>query len=541
MRAGTARLLSSCLIVTTLCFLVLDAHLMSSVPNYAPPYGGYALLVGSYVVSRTRYFRVAAVSTTLMFSLVAVALVIGSSHYSTAPLVFAAAAPVFAGIFLGLRGVILVGSLNPILVGLVPWLSRGRYSFRDVVEPLVGTIIVGIVTALYTAHRDWMEEKRHRSTEVREAQFQQMQKMEAIGRLAGGIAHDFNNLLTVIAGGVELMKRQGESRELTLIDAATRSARDLTGQLLMLSRQGVVEHGSSQLDEVLGGLKDLLVRIIGEDITVEVDVAPGTPAVALSPGRLQQILLNLATNARDAMPRGGVFRLHARAERDGVRLAISDTGVGMDEAVRRRVFEPFFTTKDVGKGTGLGLAMVFGIVTQATGTVTVESAWQRGTTFYIWLPRAEAPEYAPLSDRRIPLSPTTDICILLVEDSPPVRLLCERVLVEGGYRVIAAENPREALDLFERNFKRIDMVVSDLVMPVLSGTEMVRIFRRRVPELPVLFMSGYAPGDMAVDPVDTRLLLQKPFRPADLLRAVAEILGSAAQPGDASAASSDLV
>ncbi|HSC89769.1 MAG TPA: ATP-binding protein [Polyangiaceae bacterium] len=525
-RGGSARLLAACLILTVCLFGLLDGYLSWLTPGYRPPFGGYACLLVSYGLSRTRFYKVGALIATLMFTLVAVLLVVAGG--TLGPLVFASAAPVFAGIFLGFRSVVIVGALSPLAVGLVPWLTDGRYSFGDVIEPVVGAIVSGVVAALYIGHRDWVEQQRSSAAEAREAQFQQMQKMEALGRLAGGIAHDFNNLLTVIAGGVELLQRKGGGKEVTLIDSATRSARDLTQQLLTLSRQGLVEHGSSDIAEVMQGLRDLLVRIIGEDIDVVVDVVPGTPAVALSPSRMQQVLLNLATNARDAMPRGGTLRLAAFPERTGVRIVVSDTGQGMDEAVRRRAFEPFFTTKEVGKGTGLGLAMVFGIVTQATGTVTIESEAGRGTTFRIWLPCADEPVELAVSERRIPIT-RAESCILLVEDSQPVRQLCERVLTEAGYKVIPAASPSDALDLFERNFKRIDLVVSDLVMPVLSGTEMVRAFRRRVPTLPVLFMSGYAPEDMAIEPVDVRFLLQKPFRPADLLRAVGSVLA-----GDAS-------
>ncbi len=523
-RQATARLLASCLLFTTACFVVLDAYLMASVADYTPPVFGYMFLGIGYTLSRTRYYRLGALTTTFMFTIVSVGLVLSDERGSTGSLAFSAVAPLFAGIFLGFRGVVVASAINPILVLLVPALSHGRYTFADVVVPMFATVVIGVIASLYTAHRDWVEEQRRRAAELKDAQFQQMQKMEAIGRLAGGIAHDFNNLLTVIAGGVELLQRKGVTKETELIDAATRSARDLTTQLLMLSRQGLVEHGSSDITEVLGGLKDLLVRIIGEDIEVVVDVAPDTPRVALSAGRLQQILLNLATNARDAMPRGGLFHLRATPNKGGVLLLVSDSGTGMDEAIRRRVFEPFFTTKEVGKGTGLGLAMVFGIVTQALGTVEVESVRQKGTTFRLWIPRADEPRELVLSERRIPLTPIAGACVLLVEDAEEVRSLCERILKEGGYEVISAPSPQEALDLFESNFKHIDLVVSDLVMPVLSGTEMVRAFRRRVPLLPVLYMSGYAPEDMAIEPVDTRYLLQKPFRPADLLRAVASVL-----------------
>ena len=523
-RQATARLLASCLLFTTACFVVLDVYLVATAAHYTPPVFGYLFLALGYTLSRTRFYRLGALTTTFTFTIVAVGLVLSNERGSTGSLAFSAVAPLFAGIFLGFRGVVVASAINPILVLLVPQLSHGRYTFDDVVVPMFATVVIGVIASLYTAHRDWVEEQRRRAAELKDTQFQQMQKMEAIGRLAGGIAHDFNNLLTVIAGGVELLQRKGVTKESELIDAATRSARDLTTQLLMLSRQGLVEHGSSEITEVLGGLKDLLVRIIGEDIEVVVDVAPDTPRVALSAGRLQQILLNLATNARDAMPRGGLFHLHAAPNKGGVLLLVSDSGTGMDEAIRRRVFEPFFTTKEVGKGTGLGLAMVFGIVTQAMGTVEVESVRQKGTTFRLWIPRADEPRELALSERRIPLTPIAGACVLLVEDAEQVRSLCERVLTEGGYKVISAPSPQEALDLFERNFKRIDLVVSDLVMPVLSGTEMVRAFRRRVPLLPVLYMSGYAPEDMAIEPVDTRYLLQKPFRPADLLRAVASVL-----------------
>ena len=345
--SGSARLLSACLLWITLAFVGLDLYLVLTRDGYAPPFFGYVILATSYALSRTRWFVWGAVATTAMFSAVPLVLVLGEDSLSS--LGFSAVAPLFASVFLGLRGALIVGVINPLFVGLIPLLSGGRYTEEDVIVPIFASLVIGVVATLHTTHRDWMEETRRRDLEIRENQLQQMQKMEAIGRLAGGIAHDFNNLLTVIAGGVELLQRKNGGRELSLIDSATRSARELTSQLLTLSRQGVVDRSATNVEDLLGRVRDLLERVIGEDIEVSTHVGPHLHDVALASGRLQQILLNLATNARDAMPRGGVFELHAENSGDGVLLSVRDTGVGMDEATRSRVFEPFFTTKEVGK------------------------------------------------------------------------------------------------------------------------------------------------------------------------------------------------
>jgi len=254
-RQATARLLASCLLFTTACFVVLDVYLVATAAHYTPPVFGYLFLALGYTLSRTRFYRLGALTTTFTFTIVAVGLVLSNERGSTGSLAFSAVAPLFAGIFLGFRGVVVASAINPILVLLVPQLSHGRYTFDDVVVPMFATVVIGVIASLYTAHRDWVEEQRRRAAELKDTQFQQMQKMEAIGRLAGGIAHDFNNLLTVIAGGVELLQRKGVTKESELIDAATRSARDLTTQLLMLSRQGLVEHGSSEITKSWAGSK----------------------------------------------------------------------------------------------------------------------------------------------------------------------------------------------------------------------------------------------------------------------------------------------
>jgi PAS domain S-box-containing protein len=379
-----------------------------------------------------------------------------------------------------------------------------------------------------------------------ESQLHGARKMEALGQLAGGVAHDFNNLLGVIRGSGELLAarldRRDPRRERVeqILDAADRAA-NLTRQLLAFGRRQVLEPRVTDLNAVVAGVAELLRRLVGE--SVEILVKPGADLgrVRVDPTQVDQVLLNLAANARDAMPRGGRLtvetsnadlgeadcRAHAGA-RPGkfVRLRVSDTGVGMDEATRSRVFEPFFTTKDVGQGTGLGLATVYGIVKQSGGYLWVDSAPGKGASFEIYLPRVEGEIDSHVAS---PLPPEvrTPATILLVEDEASLREIAKELLEGSGYAVIAAANAREALALAEQHATGpVHLLLTDVMMPGLSGPALARRIRERWPDVEVLYMSGYSAEAVetqgALEP-GTRLLA-KPFSLNTLVRSVEEAL-----------------
>lgn len=522
---GTARLLAACLLGLTGVFFLLDVILMNIRSGYLPPLQGYGLLFFSYLLSRGRHYRWGAMLATSMFPLVAVSMVIAGEPQGFRALSYALLAPFFAGLFLGVRGAVTLAVLTPIVIGLLPFLSS--LSFADVLDTVAANVMGGLVAVSYAFHRDWVERRRREQSARHETELIQLQKMEAIGRMAGGIAHDFNNLLTVIAGATELLARNSNQKELRLIEAATRSAQDLTEQLLTLSRQKIAVRATTDLRAVLENTEQLLRRIIGEDIEILVEVEGNLGAVTLGEGPLQQVLLNLATNARDAMPRGGKLWFSAKNhDENQVLLCVTDTGVGMDEATRARVFEPFFTTKNVGEGTGLGLAIVFGLLNQAGGSVSVESREGRGTKFRLLLPRSnEVRVEAPVSsDRRLNLGGTARGRILLVEDDASVRELCRSVLRREGYDVLLAAKPSEALQIFSEETAAVDLLISDVVMPEMTGLELAEKLRGLGLDAPVLFVSGYAPEDAVGRQLDPRQYLPKPFRPTELLRRVSAIL-----------------
>lgn len=393
----------------------------------------------------------------------------------------------------------------------------------------------GAVVGILGVYQDITDRKRL------EEQFRQAQKMEAIGRLAGGIAHDFNNLLTVINGfsQVVLDLIGDDSPARSLIDeiamAGDRAAR-LTRQLLTFSRQQVVNPRVLNLNSVISGTDRMIARLIGEDIivstTLELDLWP----VKIDRGQVEQVLMNLVVNSRDAMPTGGRLTICTRnvPQDEGpsdlkpgryVALSVSDTGVGMDDAVKARVFEPFFTTKGVGKGTGLGLATVYGIVVQNGGHIQLESQPGQGTTFTIYLPyRAES---MSIADSVIPTGPRPQgtETILLVEDEPAVRALDRRVLESCGYEVLEAADGLEAVRLVGRHEGPLHLLVSDVVMPHLGGGQLAEQLHAMNPRLKVLFVSGYTNDEVVRHGVGSEYdFLQKPFTPTALAHKVREVL-----------------
>ena len=374
-----------------------------------------------------------------------------------------------------------------------------------------------------------------------EEQFRQAQKMEAIGQLAGGVAHDFNNLLTAILGSADLLlldlPPEDPRREdlLAIRDAGERAA-GLTRQLLAFSRRQVLQPRVIDLNDVLAGMETLLPRIIGEDIRLETVPGPDLDRVCADPSQIEQVILNLAVNARDAMPDGGRLTIEtANAVLDPaftvrhplllpgryVRLSVSDTGYGMDEVTQARIFEPFFTTKGPGKGTGLGLATVYGIVKQSGGYIWVRSEPGSGTTFDVYLLPVDRPADGPSNLAAQPEAQAGSETILLVEDDLAVRALARRALERYGYRVLEATNGRQALEAMRGDRHTIDLLLTDIVMPEMGGrrsAEQVLLLR---PDLKVLYMSGYAGPE---HPAEPGALVQKPFTPESLARKVREVL-----------------
>ncbi len=336
--------------------------------------------------------------------------------------------------------------------------------------------------------------------------------MEAIGRLAGGIAHDFNNIMTVITGFSEmLLSGEGDSEERQAyarhIHEAGRRAASLTQQIMAFSRKQVLRPERLNANAVIRDMSAMVQRLIGSNIEFIVELAPDLHDVHADPAQLGQVFLNLAVNARDAMPQGGELTIataNVEVTPDDARqhpelapgryvmLTVRDTGIGMAPAVLRNIFEPFFTTKAIGQGTGLGLSTVFGIVKQSRGHVTAESVEGRGTTFRVYLPAsldvADGIDHPAASDAHARGNGT----VLLVEDDPTVRRLTRRILEESGYTVLEAANGAEALSLVQGGRQHFDVLLTDLMMPKVSGADLAAALRKERPSLPVVFMSGYA-------------------------------------------------
>ncbi|QJX00504.1 PAS domain S-box protein [Frigoriglobus tundricola] len=381
-----------------------------------------------------------------------------------------------------------------------------------------------------------------------EAQFMQAQKMEAVGQLAGGVAHDFNNLLTVINGyvGMLLADRRPDDPDRAAL-AAVRDAGDraaaLTSQLLAFSRKAIVAPRVLNLNDVVAQSDKLLRRLLGEDILISTDPTPTACWIEADPNQIDQVILNLAVNARDAMPTGGRLTVATRctvlpagdAAEPGacpsgryVELAVRDTGCGIPDDIKSRLFDPFFTTKGPGKGTGLGLAVVHGVVKQAGGLVLVESAVGAGTTFRLLFPETAAPAVKTGSGPVPPARRGTET-VLLVEDEEAVRRICRIGLESQGYVVLAAGSGRDAIEVLRGHHGPIDLVVTDVVMPEMSGRELAEAVRKVKPGVRVLYMSGYTDDAIVRHGVREAqdAFLQKPFSPLGLARKVRAVLDGA--------------
>jgi PAS domain S-box-containing protein len=365
-----------------------------------------------------------------------------------------------------------------------------------------------------------------------EEQILQSQKLESLGRLAGGIAHDFNNLLMVISGYSDLLLNNLDNpdalqRGLSEIRRAGERGAELTQQLLAFSRRQPTQPHAMDMNALIRESQSMLQRVIGEDVELAITLDPTAYTIRADRGHMHQVLMNLVVNGRHAMPDGGVLEIETTNSVYGdppaecLLLRISDTGVGMDESTRRHVFEPFFTTKRAGKGTGLGLATVFGIVTQAGGHISVSSELGRGTTFSIYLPRMAgpaAPEIPSAEKRRVPQAAGT---VLVVEDQEEVRTLACTILREAGYEVLDAADGEEALTLARRFAGTIRLMLTDVIMPGMNGKELAARMTPVLPAMRIIFMSGYT-DRVALE--GDAILLEKPFTAERLLAQVREVL-----------------
>jgi signal transduction histidine kinase/CheY-like chemotaxis protein len=396
---------------------------------------------------------------------------------------------------------------------------------------------------------------RHTQEALEEAEerLRHSQKLEAVGRLAGGVAHDFNNLLTAIIGYSELLeiKLSGDDdcvEHAQLIRKAGEQAAALTRQLLAFSRKQLLQPKVLDLNALILEMHKLLQRVIGEHIRISIETRTIDARVLADPNQIEQVILNLGVNARDAMPGGGTLTITTSlglppasllekddscGTRECIVLAVRDTGMGMNEETKSRIFEPFFTTKGPGKGTGLGLATVYGIVKQSGGGIMVESAVGKGSEFSIYLPHAEA----PLTPLEAPLPPPErsrhEETILVVEDEEVVRLLLCSVLEDAGYHVLSAGSSNEAITHTREHTRAIQLLVTDVVMPEMHGPDLARLLTAMRPEMKVLFVSGYSENDISDQGViDSKLdVLQKPFTQQSLLRKINSMLVNSTAPG----------
>ncbi|HSD02894.1 MAG TPA: ATP-binding protein, partial [Gaiellales bacterium] len=423
-----------------------------------------------------------------------------------------------------------------------PWHHRKRDGTVFEVEISSHTITFGgrrgeVVMAIDVSERRALEQ-----------QLLQAQKMEAVGQLAGGVAHDFNNLALVISGHADLLIEELDNarprESVREIRRAADQARELTQQLLAFSRRQVLHPVEIDVSQVVGEVVPMLRRLIGDDVELSTQLGSGVGTVRADPAQLRQVVMNLALNARDAMPRGGRLSIETSARSldeqltearlelapgEYVVLAVSDTGLGMDDATRGRIFEPFFTTKNPGEGTGLGLSTVYGIVKQSGGSIWVYSELGRGTTFKIYLPlHAASAAAAPPAHEPEAEATAATATLLLVEDHEQVRTLVHLVLERQGFTVLAASNGGEALAVSAAHDEQIDLVLTDLVMPGMDGKELVDRLREQRPGVRALFTSGYAQGMVEGRELDDGdAFLPKPYDQAELASAIGAVLAAA--------------
>jgi len=404
----------------------------------------------------------------------------------------------------------------------------------------------GEITGFRALVRDITEKIKAEEERAKiEQQLQQAQKMESVGRLAGGVAHDFNNMITVILGYAELIKLRlppdsSLLKDIGEIEKAAIRSRDMTRQLLAFSRKAIIAPKNINLNSLIADTQKTILRLLGEDIDLKFYPGKDLWKIKVDPSQMEQILINLAVNARDSMPHGGKLTI----ETENVRLndayckmhagfipgyyallGVSDEGIGMDKETLQQIFEPFFTTKEMGKGTGLGLSMVYGIVQQNNGFINVYSEPGKGTTFKIYIPRSDEEIVVQEVEEEPPAAASTGT-ILLVEDDNMVRRLTTDMLEAIGYQTVSAGSPHEAMALIEKHEGQIDLIITDVVMPGMSGKELIEKIEAVRPGMRVLYMSGYTTNVIAHRGVldEGVNFIQKPFSIGDLARKINSIL-----------------
>jgi two-component system, cell cycle sensor histidine kinase and response regulator CckA len=436
-----------------------------------------------------------------------------------------------------------VGAIAVVLATL-GFFGLSRYVLHADVRPEQMALFVAMVCSMAFVLERLRVEKVGAPAELTDPEKLQSQKMEAIGRLAGGVAHDFNNLLAVISGYSDLLLEglgasDASRAKLEQIKHAANSAAALTRQLLMFSRQQIIQPAVLDINQVVSNTEKMLRRLIKENIEFAVILEPNLDRVSADPGQIEQVILNLVVNARDALPKGGKLRIqtsNVRMENETrqagmlpgryVLLEVSDTGTGMDRETQAHIFEPFFTTKAVGKGTGLGLATVYGIVKQSDGKIEVQSTVGRGSSFKIYLPAVKQAGTGQESEKETASPEFLDETVLVVEDAQALRdLICEG-LGRFGCTVVAARNVQEALRIVREGKTGIDLLLTDVVMPGMDGAALAKEIRALRPETKILYMTGYSGEFVRADMLNPGVsLIRKPFTPAELARKIRKMLG----------------
>ena len=540
--------------------------------RFIPPRAHLVLLILHVVATETAFLHLHGSTSDTISGIYVILILVACVYFSPAAGVLATAFSLGAYgslLLLEANGVIEHAPLFPAKAVLLEIPGLFRDAFLNILVLTFCTLALGVyITRQIRRAQDELElrvqertaelshalEGLRSETQARseaEGQLRQAQKMEAVGLLAGGIAHDFNNLLTVIIGHskLQIADMQSDDRHRSSVEAvldASDRASELTARLLAYSRKQVLQPQTLDLNEAAFQADRFLQRLLDEDIERRLVLGEDLGAVEVDPAQLQQAIVNLAVNARDAMPRGGTLEIEtetttldetqaaAKPDRragDFVTLSLSDTGSGMDEEAQARAFEPFFTTKDVGEGSGLGLSMVHGFAKQSGGWIELESEPGRGSTFRLYLPKVSGTETVLVEDDQalVAASPRGEETVLVVEDEPGVRNIVVQMLEQQGYTVLSASSPEDVLHLLESYPAPIDLLLTDVVMPGMSGPEVVEWIQERRPTAKVLYMSGYTDSTVLKRGVHSERTpyLQKPFTLESLSEKVREVLNRA--------------
>lgn len=500
----------------------------------------------AYFVNRSGRCRAAA----LGFCLASVATLTDSAADAPQVLVFLPLTMLAAVALLPVRLSLVIGGAA-VLAAVPVWLLAEDRSGIEL--PFLLNLFFFPLLLIMRGHHDRLARLRAEEMARLRAQLEHSQRLDALGKLAGSVAHDFNNLLTVIGGGAQLAQTSlppghRARDELALVLDAAQRAVGVTHQLLAFSRRQVMRPEPIDLNATVQGSLGLLQRLLGSNVAIRTELDPAAQLVRVDAVQCQQMLLNLAINAGDAMPQGGTLTLATRsvtgesahadppiASGDYTLLRVSDTGIGMDAQTLARAFEPFFTTKDQGRGTGLGLATVYGIVEQSQGAIRVRSTPGAGTTFDVFLPVTHAAQPAAAPAQPKPPRTGAPVRVLVVDDDEMVRNVAARLLTQGGYEILQASSGYQALALTDRDSPAIDLLLTDVLMPGMSGVELAQKLRERLPGLPVVFMTGYATEMLAKQGLhpDAGSFIAKPFGTEALRKAIREALEARPQGAEA--------